>query len=167
MVIREVDGPFTYRRVMMKKMGLLFCVFLCVAGWGAAQTKAELQEMYMTYLREQGYSPSLHSDGDVTFMIEGRNYYISVNETDPAYFRIVYPGFWEIESEEERRDASAVIMSVNRTTKLAKVYIEAWDNTYIDASVFLNTPQDFERHFSRMINTIQTARRKFIDEMTE
>jgi hypothetical protein len=149
----------------MKKLVLLVCVFTCVAGFAAAQTKAELQEMYMSYLREQGYTPSLDSAGDVDFKIEGRNYYISVDENDPTYFRIVYPGFWEIESEAERKEASAVIMSVNRTTKLAKVYIESWDNTYIDAGIFLNTPQDFKFHFSRMISTIQTARRKFVDEM--
>ncbi|MDR0638485.1 MAG: hypothetical protein LBG27_06240 [Spirochaetaceae bacterium] len=105
------------------------------------------------------------SEGDVVFKIEGRNYYIAVTEYDLEYFRIVFPNFWEIETETERRKVSAVIMSVSRTTKLAKVCIESWDNTYIDAAVFLNTPEDFKRHFTRMINTIQTARRKFVDGM--
>jgi hypothetical protein len=151
---------------MMKRMGLLFCVFLCVAGLGAAQTKAELQEMYMTYLREQGYAPSLDSDGDVNFKFEGGNYYISIDEADSDYFKIVYSSFWEIESEAERREASAVIMSVNRTTKLAKVYITSWDDTSIEAGILLNTPQDFKHHFSRMVGAIQTARRKFVDGMS-
>jgi hypothetical protein len=153
----------------MKKMSVLMVwmmVWVTVCGAALfAQTREELQEMYMDYLREEGYGPSLDSDGDVVFKIEGRNYYISVEEDDLAYFRIIYPGFWEIESEAERREASTVIMSVNRTTKIAKVYIESWDNTSIDAEVFLNTPQDFKRHFPRMISTIQTARRKFIDGM--
>ena len=34
----------------MKKFVLLFCVFLCVADFAAAQTKAELQQMYTAYL---------------------------------------------------------------------------------------------------------------------
>jgi hypothetical protein len=142
-----------------------------IAPFGAqalfAQTKSELQEMYLGYLREQGYSPSLDSDGDVDFKIEGRNYYISIDEDDPVFFRILYPNFWEIETEEERRKASAVIMSVNRTTKIAEVYITSRDDTSIDASILLNTPQDFKQHFSRMIDAVQLARRKFIQGMSE
>ena len=46
-------------------------------------------------------------------------------------------------------------MSVNRTTKVARVYIESWNGTYVDAAVFLSTLEDFKRHFSRMISTIQ------------
>ena len=150
---------------MKKKMRFwLIGVLLVMGGAVFAQTKSELQQMYTDYLREQGYTPSV-DDGDVIFKVEGGNYYISVDEGDLAFFRIVYPGFWKIESEAERIKASAVIMSVNRTTKLAKVYIESWDNTYVEASVFLNTPEDFKRHFSRMLNTIQLARRKFVAGM--
>ena len=48
-----------------------------------------------------------------------------------------------------------MVMSVNRTTKVARVYIESWNGTYVDAAVFLSTLEDFKRHFSRMISTIQ------------
>jgi hypothetical protein len=151
----------------MKKLSVLLGVFLCVTGLSAAQTKGELQEMYMDYLREQGYAPSVDSDGDVVFKIEGGSYYIAVDEDDPGYFRIVYPNFWEIESEAERQKASAVIMRANRTTKIAKVYITSWDNTCVDADILLNAPEDFILHFERVISTIQTARREFIDGMHE
>ena len=151
----------------MKKFVLLFCVFLCVADFAAAQTKAELQQMYTAYLQEQGYLPSVNSSGNINFKVEGGTYTITVHEDDLEYFRIIFPNFWEIKSEEERAKASAVIMDVNRTTKIAKVYIESWDDTYIDASVLLNTPEDFKRYFRRMLNIIQTARRKFINGMSE
>jgi hypothetical protein len=121
--------------------------------------------MYMAYLRQEGYAPSVNSAGDVSFKVEGGSYFISVNEDDPVYFGIVYPGFWKIESEEERAKASAVIMSANRTTKVAKAYIESWDNTSIEADIYLNTPEDFKRHLSRMLTAIRTVRRKFIDGM--
>jgi hypothetical protein len=151
----------------MKKLVLLGCVFLCAAGFVAAQTKAELQQMYMSYLQDGNYAPSVDDDGDIYFKFEGGNYYIIVDEDDPAYFRIIYPNFWEIESEEERTKASAVIMSANRTTKLAKVYITSWDNTSIDADVLLNTAQDFKNHFSRMLDAMQIVCRKFVDGMDE
>ena len=47
--------------------------------------------------------PSLDSSGDVAFKVEGRSYYIAIDEDDLAYFRIVYPSFWEIKDEGIRR----------------------------------------------------------------
>jgi hypothetical protein len=132
-----------------------------------AQTKSELQEMYMTYLRAEGYSPSVDSDGDILFKSEGRNYYIIVDDEDLEYFCLLYPNFWEIESESERRTASAAIMDANRTTKVAKAYITSRDDTCVEAGIYLNTPQDFKRHFSRMLDAIQVVRRKFINAMNE
>jgi hypothetical protein len=131
-------------------------------GTAAGQTKGDLQNMYVSYLEEEGYAPSIDSDGDITFKIEGRNYYIIVDEDDSIFFQIYYPNFWEIETEAERAKASAVIMSVNRTTKIAKVYITSRDNTSIDAGILLNTPEDFKGHFSRMIDAVQLARSKFV-----
>lgn len=151
----------------MKKMYVLMvCMTVCGAAL-FAQTKSGLQEMYMTHLRQEGYIPSVDSDGDIAFKFEGRTYYILVDERDPGYFIILYPNFWEIESEEERAKASAVIMNVNRTTKVIKAYINSRDDTSIEADIYLNTPEDFKRHLSRMLSGIQTARQKFIDGMRE
>jgi hypothetical protein len=167
-VIGRITGAKTHvKGMIMKKFVFVFCVSLCVAGTAAGQTKEELQKMYADYLRKEGYAPSLDSDGDVSFKIEGGNYFIAINEDDPVFFYIGYPNFWEIETEAERRKASAVIMNVNRTTKVAKIYITSRDDTWIEASIFLNAPEDFKRHFLRMIDAVQLARRKFIDGMND
>lgn len=121
--------------------------------------------MYVTYLREQGYQPNVDSDGDVTFKAEGRNFYIAVDEDDLESFRIIFPSFWEIESEEERLKAYEAAMYATRTTKVARVYITSWDNTSVDANIFVGKPEDFKLHFRRMIDVILIARRDFIDKM--
>jgi hypothetical protein len=61
-------------------------------------SKKQLQDMYISYLKEQGYQPDIDSDGDVTFKAEGGSFYIFVDEDDLELFRIVYPNFWEVES---------------------------------------------------------------------
>ena len=45
-------------------------------------TRGELQQLYVEYLRTEGYVPSIDADGDVTFRYEGGNFYIEVNEAD-------------------------------------------------------------------------------------
>jgi hypothetical protein len=123
--------------------------------------------MYFDYLREQGYQPEIDRDGDIRFRVEGHHFFIVVDEDDLESFRICFPNFWAIESEEERVKVSAAIMYVNSTTKVAKVYIESWDNTWIDSNIYISQPEDFKNHFSRMVDVILYARRKFTDKMWE
>jgi hypothetical protein len=153
-------------KAMKKYLGLLVGLLIFTVP-AAAQSKEELQRHYLTYLESEGYIPFLDQDGDVNFKVRGGTYYISVDEEDPLFFRIVYPGFWEVESEETWIEAAEAIMRANRTTKLAKLYIEAWDEIYAEASILLNTPEDFKRHFKRMISTIQRARQQFVDALYE
>lgn len=49
-----------------------------------------LRENIMSYLREEGYQPSLDSDGDIKFKRQGDLYYIKVSDTDsnPYYVRL-------------------------------------------------------------------------------
>jgi hypothetical protein len=117
-------------------------------------SKEQLQQMYMDYLQQNGYQPFIDSDGDVDFKAQGFNFYISVDEGDIESFRIVFPAFWEIESDDERIKASDAISYANRTTKVARIYIERNDDVYIDANILLSKPDDFKNHFERMIDLI-------------
>jgi hypothetical protein len=139
---------------------LFFANALC-----AQMTKPQLQQMYMSYLQEQGYQADIDSDGDIAFKAEGRNFYIIVDEDDPESFRILYANFWEIESEDERSRAAEAASYANSTTKIAKIFLTPDDDTSIDANIFISKPEDFKLFFRRMIDTIFLSRRKFIDEM--
>jgi hypothetical protein len=133
----------------------------------AQMSKTDLQQMYLAYLRTEGYSPEVDSDGDIKFKAEGRTLYIIVNDSDLEYFKILYPYFWEIESEAEREKVAEVASYTTRTTKLARVYMVADDDTSIDACIFIEKPEDFKNHFKRIVDVVLAARRKFIDKMNE
>jgi hypothetical protein len=130
-------------------------------------SKSELQQMYISYLRDEGYQPSIDSDGDIAFKTEGRTFYIIVYDDDLEYFYILFPNFWEIESEAERGQVAEAASYVNRTTKLVSVFMTNHDDTSISASILVSKPEDFKNHFQRMVGLIFTARRKFIDEMNK
>ncbi|MDR3115358.1 MAG: YbjN domain-containing protein [Treponema sp.] len=150
--------------------GKIVCVAIglisvLVNGLNAQMTKSELQQMYVTYLKQEGYQPEVDSDGDVSFKAEGKYFYISVDENDLEVFTIVFPYFWEIESASERREALSAASNANRTTKIAKIYLTGDDDTSIRGQTCLVKPDDFKLFFRRMIDAIMAARRKFIDEM--
>jgi hypothetical protein len=150
------------------KSGLLLVlfVFFPVFLLPAQVTKTSLQAMYMDYLRGEGYVPSIDDDGDVRFRYEGGTYYIIVQEGDLEYFRILYPNFWEIESEEELLKAHSVISYVNRTTKVAKIFLNRdEDDVSIAGETLLDAPEDFRNFIKRVLNAIGTARADFRNRM--
>jgi hypothetical protein len=127
-------------------------------------TREQLQELYMEYLKEEGYLPMIDQDGDVAFKAEGRNYFIQVNETDPEFFRLAFPNFWEIESEEERVRAFAAASQASFETKVAKVYLVN-DNTWASTEIFVAKPEDFKPLFKRSLSALKVSVDTFAEAM--
>jgi hypothetical protein len=145
----------------------LFIMCFITFNANAQMSKENLQQMYLTYLRGEGYSPEIDSDGDILFKVEGRTLFIIVYNEDLEYFKILYPYFWEIESEPEREKVAEAASYATRTTKVVRVYMESDDDTSIDACILVEKPENFKIHFKRMIDAIFLARRKFIEKMNE
>jgi hypothetical protein len=155
--------------MQMKKLSVFVAlIIICNANLNAQMSKQELQDMYISYLREQGYQSNIDSDGDVEFRSEGRTFYIIVDSRDLQSFRILFPNFWEIESEEEKAKAVKVANYINRTTKVAKVYLNSKeDNVSMDVNIFIGKPEDFKLFFRRMVDLLLDERREFREKMNE
>jgi len=155
--------------MQMKKISV-FAVFIMVfiANLNAQMTRQGLQDMYISYLREQGYLGNIDQDGDIEFKAEGSTFYIIVDSRDLKSFRILFPNFWEIESEAEKAKAYKAANYINRTTKIAKVYLNSReDDVSMDANIFIDKPEDFKLFFRRMIDLLVEERREFWEKMNE
>lgn len=152
-----------------KKLILLIGFIVMVsAALGAQMSRRQMQDMYVSYLREEGYQPSVDSDGDVMFKAEGFTFYIIVDDEDPESFRILFANFWEIESDEEKANVYAAANLINRTTKVAKVYVNSQEtNVSMDANIYVGEPEDFKLHFPRMIHLLLAEIVEFRDEMNK
>lgn len=75
----------------MKKFVLI--LFLAFCGISALQAQnMHLQSSIMSFLRNEGYSPSYDSDGDLQFKLQGNIYYVIVKEvSDYAYVEVRVP----------------------------------------------------------------------------
>jgi len=129
-------------------------------------TKAERVEMYLNYLKEEGFSPKIDNDGDVMFRYEGGNYYITADEQDEAYFRIMYPSFWSVETEEERKRAVHASVAASAETKVAKVYI-SHGKAVAAVEMFCTPPDVFKRVLMRTLSAMQTGAAKFREKMKD
>ena len=127
-------------------------------------TKAELAQMYLDYLRDEGYAPQIDQDGDVLFKYEGGKYYILIDEKDEMYFRVVYPGFWPIQSEVERGRVIKAAMEATASTKVAKVF-PVGNDVWADAELICQPPDTFKLVIWRSIRSIRAAVAKFLEGM--
>lgn len=127
-------------------------------------TKEQRQEMYRAFLAEEGFVPKIDADGDVIFKFEGRLFYINVSDTDEAYFRLVFPNFWDIESEAEREKAYEAAHNASAQTKVAKVYLVK-DGTWAAVEMFCSPPEVFKPALQRGLSALQTAAEKYRQAM--
>jgi hypothetical protein len=121
--------------------------------------------VYLDYLRREGYSPELDPDGDIKFKREGGTYYLMAEENDPSYFRLVFPNFWEIESDHERNQILYAVGEVNADLKVIKLY-PVRDNVWASVEMFLDPIENFQKVFNRAMNVLGEGVAQFRQFMT-
>jgi len=149
----------------MKKVFMIFTVFIYfVISANAQMSRADLQKMYMDYLKTEGYMPTLHESGNhISFKSEGLTYYIDINDSDLGYFNLQHV-FWHIESEEDLIKALVAASEAGRKTKVAKIYTFGEDSMMCEAAIFIKQPQDFKDHFARLMRAVRFEVNTFREE---
>jgi hypothetical protein len=123
-------------------------------------------EFYLQYLKDEGYKPTLDSDGDVLFKYEGGTYYIIANENDPMFFHVFYPNFWTIDKPEDLEKAYRAANEASRQTKVGKVYVnEAKNRVSAAVEVYLKELGDGQHFLTRSIAAIRHAVTEFVKVM--
>ena len=122
-------------------------------------------ELYEEYLRQEGFSPTVDGDGDVIFKFEGRTYILFGNEGDTQFFRLAFPNFWEIESDEEEHRVERAAMDVNKSMKVVKIHT-AGKNTWVSVELLIDPPENFTGIFQRSLRMIREAVQEFRTRVT-
>jgi hypothetical protein len=150
----------------MKKKTMCFIIVLTLLGLSclsAQMTKPQLQEMYVSWLRAEGYNPSVDSDGDVNFTAQGQRFYIDVMADDLQAFRIVLSDLVPMGSD--RLKALETAASEIATTKAVSFNLASNNRLAINSFILIARPEDFKTHLKRMVDSILVARRDFLAKM--
>ncbi len=127
---------------------------------------SELAQTYDTFLRDQGYTPKIDGDGDVLFKREGRMYFIQIYDGDPQYFRIVFPHFWEIETQEEREQVARACVAATALSKCTKLFITR-DHVSATIELLLSNPDAYKAVFERLMDALMHGVNNFVTKMRE
>jgi hypothetical protein len=133
---------------------------------GEAMSKADRVRVFSDFLKEEGYSPKTDDDGGIVFKAEGKSYLIILDDKDEEFFRIVFPGFWSIESPDERLKVEQAALKATAGTKVAKVF-PVQDNTWASIELFSSSLDNAKSVFSRSVAALQAAVGTFAEEMSK
>jgi hypothetical protein len=155
--------------VVMKKKTVCFFIVLMLVGitcLSAQMSRSQLQEMYVSHLKSEGYSPSVDSDGDVNFTAQGQKFYINVMDNDPQSFHVVLTNFLDVGSSSSAKLKAYEAASYStRTTRVARAYMTSSGKIAVDAFIFITKPEDFKVVLNRMISVILTTKNDCVEKM--
>ena len=134
---------------------------------GKAQKGKKGAERYLEFLAEEGFRPKIDAYGGVEFKCEGGNYFIDIDEKDEVFFRLVYPGFWPIKSDEELSQVKEVALAVTAEYKVVKIHPVGDTNTSASIELFCSPPETFQKVFNRSLRALRSGVQKFIATMQE
>jgi hypothetical protein len=127
----------------------------------------EVCRYFADFLHREGFRPEIRpGDGLVFFKFEGRGYAIKLDGQDEEFFRIVFPNFWPIEGEQERRQVLVAADHVNSNLKVAKVFTVK-DNVFATIEMFFADPGHFKAVFLRALGALKNAAESFAGKMHE
>lgn len=126
--------------------------------------KAARVQAFSDFLKEEGYAPKIDKDGDILFKVEGKSYLVILDENDLEFFRLIFPKFWSIDSDEERAKVEQAALRATSGTKVAKVF-PVQDDTWASVELFTSSIEEAIRVFPRSLHALQTAVNTFAGQL--
>ena len=137
----------------MKKLLLLLLLLFSFCGFSQTTKKEEMQKMYLSFLKEEGFKGEVTEVGNVKFKKEGENYYIRVFD-DELYFEIA-----QYTRNEKDGCSNKIKRVVNKTNGFyksltAEVIGDDCSTIKIYSSSLLVNKKDFESIFYRSLDIV-------------
>ncbi len=124
--------------------------------------KKRLQNVYVQFLKEEGFVPTVDDDGDVKFKSEGDTYYLQPTG-EPTFMAL--SRFLSNTDKTHDLKIYQAMDKTNREYKVVKLYLsESYSNLVIQASNYLSDEDGFKKIFYRCMKRIKNAEEFFKDE---
>ena len=140
---------------------LLIILITMFSFTAVAQTDVPFQNVYVNYLKEEGYRPKITEHGNIKVKIEGDNYFIMIDADDPLYLRVMKFGWtFDPKDKKEKRLMLRAANYTNGKCKTVKIVIED-DSIVINSDIFISNPRNIKTIFERMISAMRFSKEVF------
>ena len=123
-----------------------------------SQSKEEIQDTYLSYLKSEGYTAEVTDAGNIKFKYEGNDYFLHSSD-DEFYFEV----FDYVNNDEGCSDRiKKLVTEVNGSYKTLTVYLIGDDCSsikFISSSILANK-EDFRSVFKRSLSIVRLGKQK-------
>ena len=150
----------------MKKIICLFtlatiCVLSAFAQKNYTSGQQSLRDNIESFLREEGYQPSIDSDGDIKFKRQGDLFFISVSDNDSSPYYVRMSKYYNYSDNITKSVINRYDGEINRY-KMIKLL--ASDNNFqLAAEMFVTNSKAFTSVFERILRAMDAAESELAD----
>ena len=119
-----------------------------------------LRKTVLDFLANDGFRPSINSDGEIMFHFEGRICYLQTTAGDAEYLRIIIVNFRPVADAGDLARVTAAAQDATAGTKVIKIFTLDAD-TWCVAEFLLPDPTRFTDVFPRTLSAMRAALRTF------
>ncbi len=152
----------------MKKITFLIACLLMFVSTAVAQTEftaeqERLRDELKSFIQSEGYAPTIDSDGDIKFKIEGKIYYIAVSKKDSNPFHIA---FFRNHPYGETFTKAKIMNALSECNTNKGIKILCFDSSYsYRAEMFISSAKPFKAAFSKLVKQIQSTADDLAEQM--
>lgn len=154
----------------MRALKCMLVMLIASAAWVSVAAKPSDADVdrykasAMSFVREEGYMPTLDSDGDISFKREGNSYWVQVEAYEDGYYVTVMT-LTGIEGSNLTKVRRAMDEAV-RSIKFARQYTTTSEKSVVTSySWYCTSIADFKKMFSDALLVVSTADARFIEKM--
>jgi len=126
--------------------------------------KSDRARALSDFLMEEGYSFKTDAEENIVLKVDGKTYFITLDEQDEMFFRIIFPNFWSIDSANERLKVEQAALKATAFTKVAKIFTVG-DNIWATVEIFSSSIDNVKLVFNRSFSALKTAVDFFVQEL--
>lgn len=121
-----------------------------------------LRSEIMSFIKDEGFSPEIDSDGDVKFKYEGHAFYVVVSDNDENPMYVVLCSYYNYSDE---CTSDKVLLASKALNKYKAVKVLCFDNTFrIGAEMYMRDAELFKEAFYKLLSQIDSVRENVLNE---
>lgn len=153
----------------MRKILLTLVALLALAGFSARAEKPARAVSFCNevkkYLTQEGYAPTIDSDGDVKFKYEGDTYFVCADTYDEGYY-VKVMAFMGAESASRR----GVLEACNGTMcsyRFVRCYLNSSHDIVYECAGYFDNLYQFKQMFKDYMSVLKSADKKLNEVYSE
>lgn len=120
----------------------------------------KLRSNIEVFLREEGYMPSIDSDGDIAFKKEGDKYWVIIDKRDTSPFYVTLSKYFNYGEKFNRRKIAENLAELN-LKKAVKVLL--FDDSYaFQAEMYLVNAENFRHVFYKLMSQLEALEEEVV-----